>query len=56
MIDHNVVSTERTINEEIEAAEHACYIAAIAHGLTQEQADECDDGDKGCPLCPWRKA
>lgn len=31
----------------------ACYDAAKRAGYTPEQADLCDDGDRGCPDCPW---
>lgn len=37
------------------AAESACYRAAEKYGVTTEKADECDDGDVGCPDCPWKK-
>jgi hypothetical protein len=43
------------VDAEEAAHEHACYLAAHAHGLAMEQADECDDGALKCPDCPWRK-
>jgi hypothetical protein len=43
MIDHNVVNTERDINDAIDAADDACYVAAVAHGLTEDHAEACDD-------------
>jgi hypothetical protein len=38
-----------------EAAEAGkCFEAAEKHGMTPLQAEDCDDGDKGCPECPWK--
>ena len=31
-----------------------CYETAIRNGHTAEEAQGCDDGDVGCPDCPWR--
>lgn len=46
--------------DDADAYEHAnddrCLTAAIAYGLLQGidiEADNCDDGEHGCPLCPW---
>ncbi len=33
----------------------ACYAAATKHGMSQEAADMCDDGECCCPECPWKK-
>jgi hypothetical protein len=37
--------------------EERCLDAAIAHGLLVRGIDPiedgCDDGEHGCPLCPW---
>jgi hypothetical protein len=39
-----------------EAAESGkCFEAAEKHGVTPYEAEDCDDGDKGCPECPWKK-
>jgi hypothetical protein len=55
VIDHNVADAAQHFSAEEAAHEHACYRAAQANGLTPEQADECDDGDKGCPACPFKR-
>lgn len=55
MADHNVTAAQKYFNAQEAAAESACARAATAHGLTAEQAEACDDGDQGCPTCPWRK-
>lgn len=47
---------DRTIEYEGAAQEAACYRAASIHGLTQDQADNCDNGDRGCAACPFKKA
>ena len=31
----------------------ACFEAAEAAGITQDQAKDCLDGEHNCPLCPW---
>ena len=40
-----------------QANEERCLIAAFAHGLLDRGInpfeDGCDDGEHGCPLCPW---
>jgi hypothetical protein len=33
----------------------ACFEAAAKQGMTPAQAEDCDDGDKGCPECPWKE-
>lgn len=55
MADRNVTAAQQLFDAEEAAAEGACARAATAHGLTAEQAEQCDDGDQGCPTCPWRK-
>jgi len=55
-MDHIVIAAARHFDAEAEAHENACYRAARANGLTPAQADECDDCDKGCPQCPFRRA
>ena len=54
MVDYNVTATERWINDQEDANEAACAEAADANGLTMEQAENCDDCEHRCPLCPWR--
>jgi hypothetical protein len=55
MADHNVTAAAQHFAAEEAAAENACARAATAHGLTAEQAENCDDCNQGCPACPWRK-
>lgn len=55
MADLNVSAAARYFDEQEAGAEAACARAATAHGLTAEQAEACDDGDQGCPTCPWRR-
>ena len=33
----------------------ACAEAALKDGYTQEQAENCDDGEWKCSTCPWGK-
>lgn len=41
--------------EEQEAANWGvCFTAALAAGITQEQAENCDEGEYNCSTCPWR--
>ncbi len=37
-----------------EQAEEACYECAMRNGHTVTEAEDCDDGDVGCPDCPWK--
>ena len=38
-----------------EAAEMgACFEAAEKHGIDPREAEDCDEGNKGCPTCPWK--
>lgn len=39
---------------EEEICEQACREAAAHNSLTESQADDCDEGEHGCPFCPWR--
>jgi len=39
-----------------DAATRACQAAAQAAGITDEQADNCEDGEHKCPTCPWKRA
>lgn len=32
----------------------ACQEAAFEAGITDKQAEECNDGDCNCPACPWK--
>jgi hypothetical protein len=52
-MDYRVIAADRYITEQDEAAESACLHAAHAHGLSAEQAKNCDDGANKCPMCPW---
>jgi hypothetical protein len=55
MADRNVTAAAQHFDAQEAAAENACARAATAHGLTADQAESCDDGNQGCPTCPWRK-
>lgn len=35
------------------AGMEACVMAALKDGHTQEQAENCDDGELKCSACPW---
>ena len=37
------------------AAWGPCFEAAEKQGITPAEAEDCDDGDKGCPECPWKE-
>ncbi len=41
---------------EEEANMGACLECAKANGKTEEEADNCDFGDVGCPDCPFAEA
>jgi len=45
----------RYIADQEEAHWGACFEAAEKHGMTPDEAEDCDDGDKECPECPWRE-
>lgn len=42
------------IAEEEQFNEGACIECATFFGHTKEQALDCDEGELGCPLCPWK--
>jgi hypothetical protein len=52
-MDNIVISAARHFEAEEDRNTGRCYAAAHKHGLTQEQADNCDDGNNQCPECPW---
>ena len=45
---------EAYIQGEEAANEAQCFGTAIKNGHTIEEAEVCDDGDVGCPDCPWK--
>lgn len=54
-MDHNVSAAQRLHDDQEAAADGACQAAAAAVGVTSDQADACNDGDQGCPSCPWKR-
>lgn len=50
------VILDKICQQELEekANETTCLAAASLNKLTSEQAKSCDDGEHGCPYCPWR--
>lgn len=52
-MDHVVSSVERHISDQEEDNWFACFECAYEAGKTQEDAENCDDGDCNCPNCPW---
>jgi hypothetical protein len=48
VMSHYIVATARPIDHKPDC------IFAEKHGLTPLQSENCDDGDKGCPECPWK--
>ena len=48
-------AADRYFDTEIQENEDACYGTAVENGFSVDQADNCDDGDVGCPNCPWKK-
>ena len=52
-MDHNVNAASHLTEAQIDGAETACATAAAQHGVL-DKAEQCDDGDLGCPTCPWR--
>jgi len=55
MIDQNVITLMRHVDNENSESERACNTAALAAGYTAAQAEACDDGEHKCPTCPWQK-
>jgi len=43
------------IADQEDAGTRRCQEAALAAGITIEQADNCEDGQHRCPACPWRR-
>lgn len=46
-------SYDAWFDDQCDAAMMACFECAKSHGKTQEEAENCDDGDVGCPDCPF---
>ena len=42
-----------SIEEQEASGWRACIEAAQKDGHTQEQAENCDDGEHHCSECPW---
>lgn len=40
---------------EEEASYSACFESAIKNGYTEQEAEDCDDGDKNCKNCPFKQ-
>lgn len=53
-MDHNVNAACHLVEAQEASGEAACYRAAAAHGIEPNKADQCEDRQFGCPLCPWR--
>jgi hypothetical protein len=49
------IAAERYFADEESANEAACFGTAQEAGFSIEQAENCDDGDVGCPNCPWKE-
>lgn len=39
--------------EQEQRNDEACYETAVRNGHTVGEAEECDDGNVGCPDCPF---
>lgn len=44
---------EHLIAQHEAANTNACRECAVKNGHTIDEADNCDDGNVGCPDCPW---
>lgn len=55
LIEVFMKAIEKEIQDEEDNNFGACYHAASLVGLSEEEANECDDGDRNCPECPWKK-
>jgi hypothetical protein len=53
-MDRNIIAINHYYAGQEAAAAVACYSAAAHHGLSNRQADNCDDGNMGCPACPFK--
>jgi hypothetical protein len=45
---------EAHTQDEEAANEAQCFGTALKNGHTIKEAEMCDDGDVGCPDCPWK--
>ena len=52
-MDRNIIAINHHYAGQEAAAAAACYSAAAYHGLSNSQADACDEGNLRCPTCPF---
>ena len=52
-MDRNIIAINHHYANGEAAVAIACYSAAAHNGLSNSQADACDDGNKACPACPF---
>ena len=48
-----MVSAAKFFGDVEDQATRACFECAIRNGHTVEEAENCDDGNIGCPNCPF---
>jgi hypothetical protein len=53
-MDRNIIAINHYYAGQEAAAAVACYSAAAYHGLSNSQADRCDEGSLNCPQCPFK--
>lgn len=49
------ISAAKYFGDEDDEMARICYAAAEKNGLTPEEAETCDDGNRKCPECPFLK-
>lgn len=55
-MDRIVIAAQRYIQDQEDSAYAACVAAAADAGFDPASALECDNGDRCCPMCPWRRS
>ena len=55
-MDHNVAAPQRLFEDQERAGGQACREAASAAGLSEADADNCEDAQRCCPGCPWMRS
>lgn len=53
-MDRNIIAIGHAYADQEAAVAVACYSAAAFHGLSNMQADACEDTGLACPSCPFK--
>lgn len=55
-MDRNIIAINHQYADGEAAIAVACYSAAAHRGLSNRQADACDEGNLNCPACPFKRS